>query len=277
MTAIAIWCNHEVQQSPGLWVAGDSRISASPESVLIDDGSKLFALPVICRSPGPDGFFSHVSYAHSFGYCFAGSTLMAQNTYLALIPLLGNLVATANYVPSLADVAKFMFAYLSRTFDEYKARVGEKAVFEVALFGFCHSTGSLSAFHFKPKIDGGTCTLACNEHLNMRDRDFLYLGDARDRVTKRLTSAFSGQSVPGRPLSRIPRHVIQDCIDDESFPRIGGELQIGIADALGFRPLALCKPRILGQPAAYISYLGRELTEDLAWVGQAKVGLPALA
>lgn len=276
MTAIAIWCNHEDPQTPRLWVAGDSLISGQHGSVLLEDGAKLFTLPVICRSPGPEGFFSKVSHAHSFGYCFAGSTLLAQNTYLALLPLLGNLAAPAGYAPSFADVARFVFVYLTQTFDAYKARAGEAALFEVALLGFCQSTGSLAAYHFRPMKKDGIFTLDCSEHLNMKDRDYLYLGDERARVTELLAHAFSGPSAPGRPLSRAPRHVIQDCIDDASFPRIGGDLQIGIADALGFRPFAICKPRVNGQPDAYMSYLGLELTEDLSWVGQARVGLPAL-
>ncbi|MFK0732024.1 MAG: hypothetical protein ACFKPT_16770 [Gloeotrichia echinulata GP01] len=114
MTAIAIWFNNENRENPSLWVASDSRISKNQNSTLIDDAAKVFALPVVCRFPSEDGFFSKISYFHTYGYCFAGSTLLGQNTFLALMPLLSNLEATQPYTPKMADVAHFVWKYLGR-------------------------------------------------------------------------------------------------------------------------------------------------------------------
>jgi len=252
--------NHEVEESSGLWIAADSLVSAMPGSPLIEDAAKLFGLPIVCRSPDKEGFFSQIYYAHTYGYCFAGSTLMGQNAYLALAPLLSNLVSSTSYVPSLADVSQHVLSYLRLTFDDYKERVGPQALFEVALFGHCISTNKLSVFHYTPKLTDGVYMMSCVSYEDIKDRDFIYLGDERAYMSAKIAAAFSGESVPGRPLSRIPRHVIQDHIDAQDFPNIGGDLQLGIADRLGFRPFALCKPRVIGQPAAYLSYLGRELT-----------------
>ena len=276
MTAIAIWCNHERRENPGLWIAADSRVSASCDSVLIDDAVKLFTLFVVCRSPGDDGFFSKLYYAHTYGYCFAGSTLMGQNAYLALVPLLSNLVSSTSYIPSLADVAKYMLSYLGRTFNDYKERVGPQAMVEVCLFGHCSRTGNLSIFHYIPRLEEGVYKLTCDQHENMKENEFIYLGDEKTHMSSTIAAAFAAESIPGRPLSRIPRHVIQDHIDDESFSSIGGDLQLGIADKVGFRVFALCKPREKGQPAALISYLGRELTPDITYVGEARVSGPAI-
>ena len=87
-------------------------------------------------------------------------------------------------------------------------------------------------------------------------------------------AAFMAASA-GRRLSRAPRYVIQDLINSEAFPTIGGELQLGIADKFGFRAFPLCKPGISG--LAIIRYLGRELTDDLQYVGKALVGGVAMA
>jgi hypothetical protein len=87
-------------------------------------------------------------------------------------------------------------------------------------------------------------------------------------------AAFMAASA-GRPLTRAPRHVIQDFINDEAFPKIGGDLQLGIADKFGFRAFPLCKPGPSG--LAIIRYLGRELTNDLQYVGEALVGGVAMA
>lgn len=278
MTAIAIWFNNESQEHPTLWVAADSRISASQTGrVLLEDGAKIFPLQIVCREPGADGFFSKVSYFHSIGFCFAGNTLMGQNAYLSLAPLLSNLISPTGYAPSMADIALYVHTYLQRTFDDYKSRVGEHAIFEAALFGYCHSIKGLAIIHFRPQMSDGMCVLGASTKNGMRTGEFQYLGDKKDLMTKRLSEALSGMSSPGRPISRMPRYVIQDCIDDESLPSIGGDLQLGIASSFGFQPLALCKPRIVGQPEAFLSYLGRELTTELLHVGEARVGFPALA
>jgi hypothetical protein len=263
MTAIAIWCNHEVKENPGLWISADSLVSVTPHSLLIEDAAKLFGLSVVCRSPDKEGFFSKIYYAHTYGYCFAGSTLMGQNSYLAMAPLLSNLISPTSYVPSLADVAKYVLSYLSLTFKDSR-EIG----FEVALFGHCSSSGRLSVFHYTPRLDEcGVYKMICLPHEDMKDKEFIYLGKEKTSMSTKIRAAFATESVPGRPLSRIPRHVIQDHIDDQAFPTIGGDLQLGIADRFGFRPFILCKPRVNGKPAAYLSYLGRELTPDITYVG----------
>ena len=236
----------------------------------------MFSLPVVCRKPNKDGFFSNIYYAHTFGYCFAGSTLMGQNAFLGLTPLLSNLISQTSYIPSLSDIAQHMLSFLSHTFDDYKQRVGQNAVFEAAVFGYCHREKELSAFHFVPKEVNDIIQMTLVVHKGMKDREFVYLGDDKKTMCFDITNAFAGNSIPGRPLSRIPRYIIQDRIDDDARVNIGGDIQLGIADKFGFRPFTLCKPRVRGQPAAYMSYLGRELTADIARVGEAMVGMPGM-
>lgn len=277
MTAIAIWCNHEVANNPSLWIAADSRITSS-NSVLVEDGAKIFPLQVICRSPDTTGMFTKICHAHSYGYCFAGSTLMGQNSYLGLTPILGNLITLTGQYPSLGEVADYTHKYLQKTFEEYAFHVGGNAAFEVCLFGYCPQTNSLSAHHFHPIMNSlGLVEIGRTDAINMKDKDFLYLGDEKPTMKNRIDDAFKGQTVPGRPLSRIPKHIILDCIADENLPTIGGNLQLGIADEFGFRPYAICRPIVPGEPGAYISYLGKNLSGDMAQVGPAIVGGPAMA
>lgn len=274
MTAIAIWCDHEASDNAMLWVAADSRVSGTNGTILIEDGAKIFGLPIVCRSPGDDGFFSHIYHEHTYGYCFAGSTLMGQNAFLSIMPLLSNLISPDSYIPSLSDIAQHALALFSRSFDEYKQRVGQNAVFEAAIFGYCHREQNLSAFHFSPEIgDDGIARIMLTPHQGMKDKQFIYLGDDKAVMCSLIEEAFSRESIPGRPVSRIPRYIIQDKIDDGSCGSIGGDIQLARADRFGFIPLTLCKPRWPGQPDAYMSYLGRELTPDIAWVGQAGVGM----
>ena len=277
MTAIAIWLNNEDPESPALWVASDSRVSRDQNDTLIDDAAKVFALPVVCRLPGENGFFSQIGFFHTYGYCFAGSTLLGQNTFLALMPLLSNLATTRNHAPLMADVASFIFNYLGRAFDDYKAIACENSAIEVALFGWCPSTQKQHIFHYFPdKDENGVYMLKCTDHTDLKEKSFVYLGDHRSDMTQKIQNAFDGDCEPGRPLSRTPRYVIEEHINNAEYKAIGGGLQLGIADRFGFRPFSICKPRVHGEPEAYLSYLGYELHQDIRSVGDAFVNLPGI-
>ncbi|MEH2123224.1 hypothetical protein [Nostoc sp.] len=276
MTAIAIWFNNEMSENPSLWVASDSRVSNNKNSTLIDDAAKVFALPVVCRFPGEDGFFSQIGYFHTYGYCFAGSTLLGQNTFLALMPLLSNLATVQPYIPQMADVADFILQYLGRAFDDYKVIACEHSGVEVALFGWCHVTQKQHIFHYYPVKDDNEYVLKCTDYTDLNEKSFVYLGEDRKDMTQKIQKAFNGDSEPGRPLSRIPRYIIEEHIQNSEYKTIGGNLQLAIADRFGFRPFSICKPRAIGKPEAYLSYLGYELHQDIKNVGDAIVNLPGM-
>ncbi|MDA8118898.1 MAG: hypothetical protein M0Z85_02350 [Gammaproteobacteria bacterium] len=271
MTALAIWCNHETPGHPALWAAADSRITMLKRSPLIEDAVKIMSLPVIARAPGPGGF-TEIYYTHTIGYGFAGSSLMGQNAYLALVPLLSNLISNTRRIPSLADIARYIETFLNRVFEYPKVR-GEFACFEVALFGYCPCRNALAIYHFEPIGTPDGAVMRMTAHENLKDRDFIYLGTDRGSMEEAIRTAFAGPNMPGRPTSRAPRYVINDRISDHSCQAIGGDLQLARADRWGCRPEALAKPRVEGRPEAYLSYLGYELDEDMLRVGEVRVGL----
>lgn len=273
MTSVVVWPNYEVTGSPAVWVTSDSRISRAEGEPLIEDGAKILGLPVVCRGIGEDKFFSDIYFAHSFGYCFAGSTLMGQNAYLAIAPLLTTLISTERYIPSMEDVATFFFRSLCRTFDAFKVRVGAAAFFEASLFGWCHVRQSLQIWHFHPTDSSGTWEMARSNVSPLEAGAFLYLGSYKDRVVPLLCDAMDADN----GLQRAPRRVVQQLIADGSFPSIGGDEQLAIANAYGFQAYSLLRPVERGKPQANLSYLGIELTDENASVGRARVGGPGIA
>ena len=174
----------------------------------------------------------------------------------------------------MEDVAVFVLKFLSRTFDQYKIRVAANAFFEAALFGWCHATGSLEAWHFRPELKGGLWEMAVQRFSSPKSGDFLYLGSYKERISPLLREAMG----KANGLSeRAPRRVVQALIGDESYPLIGGDEQLAIANQHGFQPYTLLRPRVAGKPQAYMSYLGIELSDENAMVGQARVGSPGMA
>jgi hypothetical protein len=239
----------------------------------MEDGAKIFGLPVVCRAVGPDKFFTDIYFAHSFGYCFAGSVTMGQNSYLAMAPLLTTLISEERYIPSLEDVASYAQRFLTRSFDAYKTHVAESALFEAALFGWCHVTKALEMWHFRP-IDSTGVWQMTKEHVTPITRGaFLYLGSHKGRVIPKLQEAMANDNA----MQRAPRRVIQELIRDESYPEIGGAEQLAIANEYGLQAYSVLQPPEPGKPQGHLSYLGIELRDDNAAVGRARVGGPGMA
>jgi hypothetical protein len=276
MTAIVIWRNDEIEGNPTLWAAADSLVSGGGNAQLIADAVKIFPLPIICRRPDTRGFFSDPYVAHTLGYCFAGSTLMGQNAYLGLMPLLSNIISHNSYVPSMSDIARQILAYLKRSFDDYKAIGSHNALFEVAVFGYCLRSQQLEIFHFRPEMLEGIFEMTATSYQSLKTHDFLYLGDETSALNQEIARAFAHEGAQGRPVTRAPRYVIEGHISNTQSRTIGGDLQLAIADKFGFRPLAVCKPYEYGNPVSYFSYLGRELTDDLITVGEARISPDAM-
>lgn len=260
-----------------MWVVGDTLVSGVEGQPLIGDAAKILSLPVICRAPGSEGFFSEEYFSHSFGYCFAGSTLMGQNSYLAITPLLSNLISVNRYVPSMRDVAEFTMTHLGRAYDQYKVRAAANAAFEVCLFGWCHRENSLEAWHFFPELKHGEWKMTSARHTAMAFGDFIYLGNHKDRASELLKEAFARSGQPDVSSQRAPRRVVQNLIDDDTYPAIGGDQQLAIANQHGFQAYTLLRPRVRGRPEAFMSYLGIELSEENSSVGEARVGGPGMA
>lgn len=273
MTAIAIWLNEEVDGHPALDVAADSLVIGNRSTQLINDASKIFPLRVECRVPSANGIFSELSSSCVYGYAFAGSTLLGQNSYLSLAPLVGSFISTEPYSPSLEDVSEYVLRYLRIVYDESKIR-GQSASFEVALFGYCPIQRRMEVHHFFPVPGRDTGPeMQRTMHQDLKSGECIYLGSYKDEFWQALSVASHGPSAPGRPISRAPKHVIEDFIADEDYPEIGGDLQLWSARSFGLYPYLLVRPTVVGSPQASFTYLGRRLDGSLLHLGPAYLGM----
>uniref|UniRef100_UPI0035C99543 hypothetical protein n=1 Tax=uncultured Nostoc sp. TaxID=340711 RepID=UPI0035C99543 len=139
-----------------------------------------------------------------------------------------------------------------------------------------HSLITRNLGYYLGKDDNDVYVLKYRDYTHLNEKSFVYLGDHRNDMTQKIQKAFDGDSEPGRPLSRIPRYIIEEHIQNSEYKTIGGNLQLGIADRFRFRPFSICKPRVLGKSEAYLSYLGYELHQDITSVGHAIVNLPGM-
>ncbi|TJZ71706.1 hypothetical protein [Chitiniphilus eburneus] len=276
MTAIAIWQSTLRDNSSILYAAGDSLIS-NGTSHLIGDASKIFPLQVTCRIPNKDGVFSLVSSNHVYGYAFAGSTLLGQNSYLSLTPLLSNLYSLQDFTPSLENISLYVLDFLRTIYDDAKIR-GPSTAFEVALFGYCPISQKMEIYHFKPirtELDGSE--IQRNTYRHLKHGDYVYLGSNKNEFEDALSIARQGPTAPGFPMTNAPRYVIERFINEKSFPQIGGGLQLWSIDPTGIFPYTLSRPINPGSPAAKFTYLGHVLGDSLQNLGPAWIGMRGMA
>lgn len=274
MTGIVIWPSYVHPTTPRIWASGDSLISqagGSP-SPLIQDGAKIFSVPIVCRSIGRDGLFTEPYFAHTLGYCFAGSTLMGQNSFLSASPLLTTLTSEKRYIPSIEDIVRFFHYFMSSSYDNYKVIAQSRAHFEAALFGWCHNSGALEAWHFKPSDASGVWRIGFEKADFCVSGSFLYLGDYKDIAKSKLEGAFLLEP----QNEQVPRKVIQELIRSTKYHSIGGDEQLAIANGFGLQPYQLARSSDSGGLPTKFTHLGIELTDKIACVGEAKVGGPAI-
>ena len=91
MSLAAVWGNYEQPERPCLWMAADSRLSDA-SGPLIDQGMKLFEVPITCRGPGPSGFFDQPFVSRSVGMVAVGWSLVFHHVYATMVAMLSSLV-----------------------------------------------------------------------------------------------------------------------------------------------------------------------------------------
>lgn len=274
MTAVAIWVTNELTTDPCINVAADSLITDGSASALIKDASKVFLLPVTCRALDLDGQL-HVS-TQTYGYAFAGSTLLGQNTYLALAPLLSSLISQTAFTPPLSAVAAYIHDYLRSVYENARMR-GPAANFEVALFGYCPVKMQLAVYHFAhAKTTEGTQMLM-SSYEPLANGEVVYLGSYKDDFLESLRCASVGPPKPGRHLHSMPRYIVEEFVTSPERSLVGGDLQLWVASSKGLFPRMLVRPLTLGKPQSEFRYLGRPLTGSLLHVGEATIGMLGVA
>lgn len=271
MTLAAIWCSYETPEAPVLWMASDSRISAE-EGRLIDEGVKTFEIPVVCRSPGPTGFFDQTYLEGSIGLACAGGTLVFQNVYGTLVPMLGNLISPQQAVPSVADVAdligRLMTLYV-RTLGERRPDAHRVSV----VVGGLSDDGPL-AFELSPEVGPGNLFEFKPRPVALGPGQVHFIGH-NVREARELADELITRDEPGASRERAALNVIRAFIDDPAKPTIGGDVQIGHTVRGTFRRVASVAPGPDHSQMSLRRLNGIDL-DELGLVGQCVIGTEAM-
>ncbi len=257
MTLLAVW-----YQEDTLFLAADTRLSMPGTSNgilrLTDHGVKLIPFSMSCYGPATNGFFTELRLTRQFVLGYAGSSLVAQQTSLAMSVLLGNLVSNADSnFPSVQDIANLA----ARLVQEYTTEVAQmysdaqKAATDCIIAGMCPQKNVVRVFKLVTKINENSqppIQTTAEEICSLKDLETPYLlGDTKAK--SELQSSLSGAS-SSTPLKALETMVHENTTADT----VGGGVQFGWILGGNYQPVSLCR----GNPATFLN-LGFDLT-DLA-------------
>jgi hypothetical protein len=273
VTLGAIWCNDEEPGPRRLWMATDSRIS-DDEGKLIDEGIKLYELPIVCRSPGPSRFYDSPFFTTAVGMAGAGGSLVYQHVCGTLVPILGNLIGAGTAVPSMADIASLTSAVTTR----YVRSLGEwrpSGAYRVTLVvGGESAEDGPEAYKLSPHMAEDGLLAFVAEPLDLETGVVHFIGD-RIEDARAMLDDLAERNEPGAPRHRVALNVIRAFIDDPRVPTIGGDVQIGYTTGRGFRRVASVIPDRT-QPEKALRLLNSIDLDALPPVGPCAIGIDGM-
>jgi hypothetical protein len=246
-------------------MAADSRIS-DPNGLLIDQGIKLFEVPIICRKA--DRMFGDPTHVRSIGMVSVGSTLLFHHMYAMAVSAFGNLLVTSDAVPTNADLAD----YLARLTTVYVRSLGATRPASTSVgiaVGGTSTAGESEAFRLGQRLDPEDRIVFVPERLGSGPGEVHFMGTETARA-ERLCAELRDRDEPGAAKERAALNVIRSFIDDPAVESVGGEVQVGFTVGADFRRVASVRPITPGAPPARIAVSTIDLA-DLGPVGPSVV------
>jgi hypothetical protein len=267
MSLVALWRSIESESEPSrLWMAADSRIS-DRTGTLLNEGCKLFSVPVRCCQPAPGGSFSQEYYSTSVGMACVGGSLTYSNVYGTLVPLLTNLICDRADIPCMASVgmlaARVTSAYVQSL---WEAR-GDKALqVQLVMGGYCSAHRRLEAYRIMPAQSTESLGKFGSWALDLTAEDVHFFGAHVDDAKVALRDINAATEHPmGRTVA--PLRVIRSFIKSSKYPTIGGDVQIGFTLGPRFERVSTAQPGVYGERVNNINL------RQLGGVGHCAIGI----
>jgi len=232
MTLAAVWFD-----SDRIYAVADTRIIREPGNVHTDHGPKLLSVSIVCKQPGPAGFFDQIAYRTTIGFTYAGSTLSALCTHALANTLFQNLIGNpGSPPPQLAEIVGAIRGMAHHYMQEVGELSGPQAMFDAILFGFCGATNGFKAFTLKPTISEGLLQVIVTEEDICAPGALLVIGDQPERLLTRVAE-LRADAHP-EVAADAPRRALRAIISEGANPGVGGAVQYGWVTRQGFEPIA---------------------------------------
>nr|WP_295108194.1 hypothetical protein [uncultured Caulobacter sp.] len=271
MTVVIAW------REPGpdlLWMVSDSRISQPGhvgQSVLTDHGAKILEIPVHLARSANSGFFDQTASRTTFGFAYAGSSLIALQAYAAVVPLWSRLVTVGeSSLPSLAHFASHLGKFLEAYAKGVGATGGDPRC-ECLLVGWDSEINAVSAIAIETAQNDGAVSMrtACSSAGTVE-----ILGSEKESVRQGISTLPEDPDPSYSPANRSALRYIRSTLKNTYRQDIGGGVQIGFANRTGFEISFDVQP-LSGSWVPDMRYRGFNM-EDIGTVGEAFISLKGM-
>lgn len=274
MTIVAAWLSELGTGKRFLECVADSQVSLDDGRgilPLLNTSAKIFPISIIVRHPGTSGNFDTIHHLHSLGIAFSGSSLIGLNLASTLSALTSQLNGTnPTVIPALTDIACLAMRITSKYVQYLGNAQNGVPLFQAAVLGWCHVTGSYQLIRFGPASRDNPVIVSEHFDLNPIGTVFL-MGNHTSDIQRDIETYRSG--LDGIAWDNAPKIVIENIIRNNRYESIGGGFQRGRGFSNGFFLYAVGQPIVEGEPAADILFRGLSLSNDIGAVGPCFVGM----
>lgn len=147
MTLIVCW-----RSGDKITIVADSRISGDGVAVT-DSGAKLFLIPVVVTPFDDDGQLPRLQT--TYGFAFAGSTLIANNTHAIASNCTQSLTCPREtHLPDVRAIAGLYASVLAHCYGDVNSRrVGQIAEIQGLVFGYCPRLSEPAVFCLRTVVE----------------------------------------------------------------------------------------------------------------------------
>ncbi len=236
MTLVVSWIKYEMPITiPAIWTVSDSKITSGNNTLTLE-GSKVMELHIKCRTNSV--YPRTIYYTGSLGFAYAGSSLIALNTYTMLESILSNLGGkeTSNTLPDHISIAE----KASKILKIYASSIQGSC--EISIYGFCPKTQKPFIASIRPiTTENGIDFDIEYIYASTEGLQFSLLGDEKTVISKLIMEMAAEFKPTDYKHWAVPMRTIQVLVEKSIYPSIGGGLQLGVAYPTEFRLMALIK------------------------------------
>ena len=261
MSSIVIWTNYE-NPCGDLWAVADSRYTHPNNSIITDNGPKIFELPIICKAPSERGFFEDTYYFNKIGFAFAGSVTAALCIFTNASHILSNLATTDKTVPSIGDINNF----LHKIATAYTQPISNPFPMEYSVFGYCPVENKNKVFY--TSVDGKNHYESFDKSEDCKNEP-LILGCHKTEILQKIENAKSYTTCK----TRIPLYILKKIISESEFEEIGGAVQLGINLNKTFSLYSVLTPAADESGKSSLQFRNFDLFQDIRNVGNCFINI----
>lgn len=272
MTLVMAWREQTMER---VWIASDSRISGNKTAWgvarLTDSGAKILSIPVILRRQLPLAPLGVPILSTNVAFTYAGSSLIALQSYAAVLPLWSHLQTTGpERLPAIQELADHLGKFVTAYCREVSFAHHGYQRCQCAIVGFDSTSGTIEGWIVEPYLDGEI--ISSIRPMTIGPGEIALLGDGREAAESALAT------IPDRENGlwhREPLAMIRSHLRKDPSPTVGGGVQIGYTTEHGFQLFWDAQPVAPDSPFADMRFRGFDFSE-VSKVGDAFVNLPGL-